>query len=167
MTPVSKLGGLYERVKKTHESGDRRQLVEHSHGLRKPAERVGLHGANFISQALRAGGRQDKPGWYKDYRYWWHNGLNQTRSWVNAHVWGSFAISSGRTRNLSNVWQIRNADILQVKGNGSGQKEHSAIVHKMVGNMPYLAYHTNNRKNVTFSEFLRAWSGGTFYAYRT
>ncbi|WP_051838142.1 amidase domain-containing protein [Streptomyces sp. NRRL WC-3742] len=122
---------------------------------------------NFISQALRAGGWQDKPGWYRDYHNWWYHSANQTWSWANANHWGSFAVSSGRTRNLSNVWQIGLSDILQVKGRGGTVKTHSTIVHKVVNGMPYLAYHTNNRKNVSLSEFLRAWPGGTFYAYRT
>lgn len=35
---------------------------------------------NFISQALRAGGWKDKPGWYRNANYWWYNSANQSRS---------------------------------------------------------------------------------------
>lgn len=51
---------------------------------------------NFISQAMRAGGWTDVPGWYRDPRHWWYHWLNQTWSWVGVEHWYQFALMHNR-----------------------------------------------------------------------
>ncbi|MBS6504052.1 MAG: amidase domain-containing protein [Clostridium sp.] len=122
---------------------------------------------NFVSQALRAGGWQDKPGWYKNSNYWWYNSSNQSWSWTAVDYWGSFARNSGRTSHLSNVWYLGIGDVLQVKAKGSSQKNHTMMVSYVSNGTPYFTYHSTNRYRRSLNQVLKDWEGGTFYAYRT
>lgn len=122
---------------------------------------------NFVSQALRAGGWEDKTGWYKNSNYWWYNSANQTYSWINVDYLGSFARSSGRCSMLDNVWKLRVGDFLQVKAANSTSKTHSMMVSYFSNGTPYFTYHTSNRYRRSMNQVLEDWSGGTYYAYRT
>lgn len=122
---------------------------------------------NFVSQALRAGGWQDKTGWYGNANYWWYNSLNQSRSWINVDYWGTFARNSGRTSMLSNVWYLQRGDVLQVTNPGSGQKVHTMMVSYVNNGVPYFTYHTSNRYRRSMNQVLLDWKDATYYAYRT
>ena len=122
---------------------------------------------NFVSQALRAGGWKDKPGWYRNANYWWYTNLNQSRSWTAVDYWATFARNSGRTSMLSNVWQLRKGDVLQVKPKDSNRKTHTMMVSYYSNGTPYFTYHTHNRYRRSMNQVLLDWKGATFYAYRT
>lgn len=122
---------------------------------------------NFVSQALRAGGWEFKSGWYRNANYWWYNWSNQSRSWTAVEYWATFARNSGRTSMLSNVWQLRKGDVLQVKPRGSNQKVHTMMVSYFNNNVPYFTYHSRNRYRRSLNQVLIDWKGATFYAYRT
>lgn len=122
---------------------------------------------NFVSQALRAGGWKDKPGWFRNANYWWYSRFNQSRSWTSVEYWATFARSSGRTSMLSNVWQLRKGDVLQVKPKNSNQKIHTMMVSYYSNGVPYFTYHSANRYRRSLNQVLLDWKGGVFYAYRT
>ena len=122
---------------------------------------------NFVSQALRAGGWKDKPGWYRNANYWWYNKSNQTWSWTAVDYWATFAKNSGRTSILNNVWSLRIGDVLQVRAKGSSQKNHTMMVSYVSNGTPYFTYHTSDRYRRSLNQVLKDWKGGTFYAYRT
>lgn len=122
---------------------------------------------NFVSQALRAGGWKDKKGWYRNAKYWWYTSINQSRSWTAVDYWATFARDSGRTSMLSNVWQLRKGDVLQVKPKNSNQKIHTMMVSYYSNGTPYFTYHTSNRYRRSLNQVLLDWKGATFYAYRT
>ena len=128
---------------------------------------VGGDCTNFISQALRAGGWAHVSGWYRDYRHWWYNSLNETWSWINVNSWASFARHSGRTSHLSNVWYLGLADILQMDFSSNGSKDHSMIVTVRSSSMPYLSYHSTDTKNRSLQSLLDNNRGATYYAFRT
>jgi hypothetical protein len=128
---------------------------------------VGGDCTNFISQALAAGGWGHVSGWYRDYRYWWYNSLNETWSWINVDFWASFALHSGRTYNLSNVWSLGLSDILQMDFSANSSKDHSMIVTYRSSSMPYLTYHTSNTLNRSLQSLLDSYGGALYYAFRT
>lgn len=122
---------------------------------------------NFVSQALKAGGWADKPGWYQNANYWWYNNYNQTYSWTSVNHWATFAINSGRTSMLYNVWSCRVGDVVQVKPSGSSTKVHTMMVSYYSNGVPYFTYHSSNRYRRSLNQVLLDWLGGTFYSYRT
>lgn len=68
---------------------------------------------------------------------------------------------------LSNVWQLRKGDVLQVKPRGPNQKVHTMMVSYFNNNVPYFTYHSSNRYRRSLNQVLLDWQGATFYAYRT
>lgn len=122
---------------------------------------------NFVSQALRVGGWQDKPGWYGSADYWWYNSLNQSKSWTSVDYWGTFARNSGRTTMLSNVWYLRKGDVLQVTTPGTNQKIHTMMVSYFADSTPYFTYHTTDRYRRSMKQVLLDWNGASYYAYQT
>lgn len=123
---------------------------------------------NFVSQALRAGGWEDKPGWYRSSENWWYNSLNQTWSWVNVDYLGSFARSSGRCTMLTNVWYLAKGDFLQVQPVNSSSKVHSMMVSYRADGVPYFTYHSTNRFRRSMNQVLEDWgTDALYYAYRT
>lgn len=128
---------------------------------------VGGDCTNFISQALRAGGWANVNGYYRDYRYWWYNSLNETWSWINVNFWASFARHSGRTSHLSNVWYLGLADILQMDFSANQSKDHSMIVSLRTSTMPYLSYHTTDTRNRSLQSILNSYPNALYYAFRT
>lgn len=128
---------------------------------------VGGDCTNFISQALRAGGWQNDSGWYRDYHNWWYNSGNQTWSWINVNYWASFALSSRRSFNLTNVWLLSLGDILQMDFTSNQSKDHSMIVTVRSSTMPYLTYHSNDTLNRSLQSLLDSHRQATYYAFRT
>ncbi len=122
---------------------------------------------NFISQALRAGGWADAPGFYRDYHYWWYNRFNQTYSWVNVNSWASFALSSGRTHNLRYLTELGLGDILQVDFDRASGKDHSMIVSYVSGGTAYLTYHTTNTYRRSVWSIYNSNPNALYYAFRT
>lgn len=122
---------------------------------------------NFVSQALKAGGWTDKPGWYQNANYWWYNNANQTYSWTSVNHWATFAINSGRASMLYNVWSCRVGDVVQVKPSGSSSKVHTMMVSYYSNGIPYFTYHSSNRYRRSLNQVLLDWIGATFYSYRT
>lgn len=122
---------------------------------------------NFASQALRAGGWKDKPGWYRNANYWWYNSSNQTWSWSAVNSWATFARNSGRTSALKSVWDLSTGDVLQVKPKGAKQKKHTMMVSYVKNGIPYFTYHSSNRYRRSLKQVLKDWNNSTFYAYRT
>jgi hypothetical protein len=106
---------------------------------------------NFISQALRAGGWTDVPGWYRSTSAWWYNWLNQTWTWINAHYWWQFAWHRPRVDNAIYLSQLTLGDIMQIDFNRDGYMDHSMIITAKdnAGNI-YLTYHTTNTKDRPF-----------------
>lgn len=122
---------------------------------------------NFVSQALRAGGWKDKTGWYLDANNWWYNWSYQSRSWTSVEDWATFAVNSGRVSRLSDEWQLRKGDVLQVKPAGSNRRIHTMMVSHYRYRMPYFTYRTTDRYRRSLRQVLLDWPGATFYAYRT
>lgn len=83
------------------------------------------------------------------------------------NYWASFALYSGRTYNLSNVWSLGLSDILQMDFTANSSKDHSMIVTYRPASMPYLSYHTTNTKNRSLQSLLDAYRGALYYAFRT
>ncbi|MFD3514177.1 amidase domain-containing protein [Streptomyces sp. NPDC058657] len=129
---------------------------------------VGGDCTNFISQALKAGGWAHDTGLYTDYRNWWYNSLNQTRSWVNVNYWASFALHSKRTYNLSNVYQMGLGDILQMDFSNNGSKDHSMITtYRSSRGVPYLTYHSKETYRKSVASIVASNPRAIYYAFRT
>ncbi|MDW4914714.1 amidase domain-containing protein [Streptomyces californicus] len=128
---------------------------------------VGGDCTNFISQALRAGGWKNDTGYYKSYKNWWYNSANQTTSWVNVNYWASFALYSGRTYNLDNVYKLGIGDILQMDFTGNRSKDHSMITTYKSGGVPYLTYHSTNTYRKSVKSLVAQNPRATYYAFRT
>ncbi|MEE1751934.1 amidase domain-containing protein [Streptomyces sp. SP18CS02] len=124
---------------------------------------------NFVSQALKAGGWKHAPGSWDDYRKWWSDPqLGNTLSWVGVNEWSWFALSSKRTANLSNVWELGVGDVLQVDFDRDGSKDHTMIVsYRDRRGTPYLTYHSNNTYRKSLSSLLASYPNAKYYAYRT
>lgn len=107
---------------------------------------------NFISQAMRAGGWTDVPGWYRDTRHWWYNWLVQTWSWVGVRHWFEFAsVHSRRTTLFSNPRSLWEGEVLQVDFKNDGTMNHSMIVTRKTASEIYLTYRTTNTLNRSFA----------------
>ncbi|MFJ2743605.1 amidase domain-containing protein [Streptomyces sp. NPDC087440] len=129
---------------------------------------VGGDCTNFISQALRAGGWAHDTGLYTDYRNWWYNSLNQSRSWVNVNYWASFALHSKRTYNLKNVYQLARGDILQMDFSNNGSKDHSMITtYRSASGVPYLTYHSRDTYRKSVASIVASNPRAIYYAFRT
>ncbi|MET9801776.1 amidase domain-containing protein [Streptomyces sp. NPDC006368] len=124
---------------------------------------------NFVSQALKAGGWKHAPGSWDDYRKWWSDPkLGNTLSWVGVNEWSWFALSSKRTTNLSNVWELGVGDVLQVDFNRDGSKDHTMLVsYRDRWGTPYLTYHSNNTYRKSLASLLASYPNAKYYAYRT
>jgi hypothetical protein len=122
---------------------------------------------NFISQALRAGGWAFINGLYTDYRYWWYNSLNQTRSWINVDMWASFTLYRGRAYNLQYLSELGLADILQMDFDRASGKDHSMIVSYLSGGTAYLTYHTTNTYRRSVWSIYESYPNALYYAFRT
>ncbi|MBK0375226.1 amidase domain-containing protein [Streptomyces californicus] len=111
---------------------------------------------NFVSQSLKAGGWSHDLGWYRSDSNWWYTGnigIRASWTWAGAANFFRFArIESKRATGWSNVYQLRNGDILQY----ANSTNYNKMVHSMVttghsGNVPLLSYHTSNTKNKPFT----------------
>ncbi|MCS0635087.1 amidase domain-containing protein [Streptomyces sp. LP05-1] len=124
---------------------------------------------NFVSQALKAGGWKHAPGSWDDYRKWWSDpNLGQTQTFVGVNEWSWFALSSKRTTNLSNVWEMGVGDVLQVDFDRDGSKDHTMMVtYKDWFGTPYLTYHSNNTYRKSLASILASYPSAKYYAYRT
>jgi hypothetical protein len=121
---------------------------------------------NFISQALRAGGWQDKLGLWFDDNNWWYNSSNQTHSWAGAENWSHFAPQ--RTTALSNIWYMALADVLQFDFNKDGTMDHTMIVTKKTSTEIYMTYHTVDHVDRTLSSLQAVYANSAWwYSYRT
>ncbi|MEN8652044.1 amidase domain-containing protein [Streptomyces sp. 21So2-11] len=124
---------------------------------------------NFVSQALKAGGWKHAPGSWDDYRKWWSDPtLGNTLSWVGVNEWSWFALSSKRTTNLSNVWEMGVGDVLQVDFDRNGSKDHTMMVsYRNQSGTPYLTYHSNNTYRKSVASLVASYPTANYYAYRT
>lgn len=122
---------------------------------------------NFISQALNAGGWEHISGLYTDYRYWWYNSLNQTRSWINVDMWASFTLYRGRAYNLQYLDELGLSDILQMDFDGVDGKDHSMIVSYVSSGVAYLTYHTTNTLRRSVWSIYESYPTAVYYAFRT
>ncbi|WP_434599701.1 amidase domain-containing protein [Streptomyces sp. A5-4] len=124
---------------------------------------------NFVSQALKAGGWKHAPGSWDDYRKWWSDPtLGNTLSWVGVNEWSWFALSSKRTTNLSNVWEMGVGDVLQVDFDRDGSKDHTMLVsYRNRSGTPYLTYHSNNTYRKSIASLVASYPTANYYAYRT
>ena len=92
---------------------------------------------NFISQSLRNGGWLFTAiGDRTDSRYWWYGLLTQSYTWAGAQNWSAFAPT--RTNHLTNVWQMRLADVLQLDFNRDGSKDHTMLMTKWASTDLYM-----------------------------
>ncbi|MGR8007303.1 amidase domain-containing protein [Streptomyces hypolithicus] len=124
---------------------------------------------NFVSQALKAGGWKHAPGSWDDYHKWWSDpSLGNTLSWVGVNEWSWFALSSQRTPNLSNVWEMGVGDVLQVDFNRDGSKDHTMMVsYRSQRGTPYLTYHSNNTYRKSLASIIASYPTANYFAYRT
>lgn len=116
---------------------------------------------NFVSQALRAGGRQETAyGDKNDLSRWYYKGSQAlpalspwTKTWVNAQALASFGTSSGRTKLESSAHMLA-GDVAFFIWDSSRNTtmDHAGIVTKVVGYEPYFAYHTSNRYNISWTQ---------------
>ncbi|MGW7194713.1 amidase domain-containing protein [Streptomyces chryseus] len=124
---------------------------------------------NFVSQALKAGGWKHAPGSWDDYRKWWTDPkLGNTLSFVGVNEWSWFALSSKRTTNLSNVWEMGVGDVLQMDFNRDGSKDHTMMVsYRDRWGTPYLTYHSTNTYRKSLASIIASYPRATYFAYRT
>lgn len=123
---------------------------------------------NFVSQALHAGGWWQNTGFYQSNKSWW------ARTWgppYASYPWGGAEnfyryarVESKRATSLKYVSSLVAGDVLQYKGKTSNVMNHSMVVTKKVGNVPYLTYHTNNTKNKPFTALKK--QNVTWFAHR-
>ncbi|GHF47115.1 hypothetical protein GCM10010218_30510 [Streptomyces mashuensis] len=129
---------------------------------------------NFVSQAMKAGGWQQKGSGFwdrKDKDKWYYGGHTWTTSytWAGAENWYWFATKySHRTRALSNVWQMGLGDVLQADWNRDNTIDHTMIVTGFHGTDEiYLTYHTTNTHNRKLTNLLAKYPHTWWYAHRT
>lgn len=128
---------------------------------------VGGDCTNFVSQALRAGGWQDKTGWYRDDNNWWYNWMNQTITRINVQYFYTFAaVRSGRTYILGSPSYMGLGDVLQIDFTNDGPKDHTMIVTYR-SQQPYLTYHTTNTLNRSLSSLQAALPYARWIPHRT
>jgi hypothetical protein len=120
---------------------------------------------NFVSQAVRAGGWPDVPGWYRSTPYWWYNALNQTWTWVNAHYWALFTYNRPRGSIARYVSDLRVGDVLEADWDADGNIDHAMVVTAKTGTEVYLTYHSNNTKNKPFRELLASQPRAKWYGF--
>ncbi|WP_255305894.1 amidase domain-containing protein [Streptomyces sp. Wb2n-11] len=124
---------------------------------------------NFVSQALKAGGWKHAPGSWDDYRKWWSDPkLGNTLSFVGVNEWSWFALSSKRTTNLSNVWEMGVGDVLQMDFNRDGSKDHTMMVsYRDRRGTPYLTAHSTNTYRKSVASIVASYPRANYFAYRT
>ncbi|MBT9147297.1 MAG: hypothetical protein DDT32_01051 [Syntrophomonadaceae bacterium] len=121
---------------------------------------------NFISQAMRAGGWTDVPGWYRDTRHWWYNWLNQTWSWVGVRHWFEFAFThSRRTTLLSQPRALWEGEVLQVDFENNGSMDHTMIVTRKTASEIYLTYRTVNTFERSFASLSLAFPNARWFPH--
>ncbi|WP_145837543.1 amidase domain-containing protein [Dulcicalothrix desertica] len=127
---------------------------------------------NFVSQALKAGGWTSEQGFYRDATNWWYDfsGIwpGESWTWINADYFFKFILNRPRARTIGRVADLVPGDVISVDfdpQNNDGM-EHTMMVSKKTNDgVIYLAYHTPNRIDVTFSEFYDKSPGAKFYAW--
>ncbi|MDQ3817164.1 MAG: amidase domain-containing protein [Acidobacteriota bacterium] len=122
---------------------------------------------NFVSQALRAGGWTNVPGWYQYNFVWWYDWLNQSYTWTSANYWFQFTNSRPRGTIARYISDLQPGDILQADWDRDGRIDHSMIVTKKdsYGNI-YLTYHSNSTLNKSFYSIYSANPNATYYGWR-
>lgn len=126
---------------------------------------------NFVSQALRAGGWQDAPGFYQDPHYWWYNFLNQTWSWVNVGYLMQFMQTSGRVQFLAYLNDLWIGDVLQIDFGANGTMDHSMMVDDKISSDLtgiFMTYHTTDTYHKALADIVASLPLGSnnYYAER-
>ncbi|WP_223165525.1 amidase domain-containing protein [Lentzea indica] len=127
---------------------------------------------NFLSQIMMAGGWEDVDGDRTSNSSWYLGTFTWTTSytWAAAENWYWFASQhSGRTRLLTNVYDLAIADVLQANWDPWNNTviDHSMFVTKVQGGERFLTYHTENKVDVPLAELLRNNPNTFWYAHRT
>lgn len=122
---------------------------------------------NFVSQALRAGGWGQIKGFYQNNNVWWYTGnigIKNSWTWSGAENFYKFARNeSKRATGYSNVYQLRNGDILQYKTTGEKNVTHSMVTTGRKNGVPLLSYHSDNNRDKPFTAMP---SGKTWFAHK-
>lgn len=122
---------------------------------------------NFVSQALRAGGWGQIKGFYQSNKVWWYTGnigIKNSWTWSGAENFYKFARNeSKRATGYSNVYQLRNGDILQYKSAGEKNMTHSMVTTGRRNGVPLLSYHSDNNRDKPFTAMP---SGKTWFAHK-
>jgi hypothetical protein len=122
---------------------------------------------NFVSQALRAGGWADVPGWYQSTSAWWYNRLNESYTWVNADLFFDFTRNRQRGSLARYFSDLEPGDILQADWDNNGDIDHTMIVTYKRGGELFLTYHTNDTKDKPLSVLRReAGNRASYYAWK-
>jgi len=124
---------------------------------------------NFISQALRAGGWQDKLGWYLDWNNWWYNDANQTRTWTYAPAMFQFMQTSGRATFLQYLNDLWVGDVLQLDFDRDGTMDHTmGVDDKTSSDLSgiFLSYHTRDTYHRALSDIYASNPSANYYAER-
>ncbi len=120
--------------------------------------------ANFVSQALRAGGMNFQHGIHYTSNESWHFGpLVPSHTWGGAHNF--YLHWKGRAGVASSVSDLQTGDAVNADFTGDGDIDHTALITKNTGNYnnnKYLTQHTSDRKEETT---LQNWYGSSYTVY--
>ena len=110
---------------------------------------------NFISQCLYAGGAPMR-GAPNRGQGWWMIGLNErwSYSWSVAHSLRWYLETSKRglrATRVNSVEQLQLGDVIFYDFQGDGRIDHSTIVTRIEGGIPYVNAHTSNSADREYS----------------
>lgn len=127
--------------------------------------------ANFVSQAMKAGGWINVQGFYRSVNSWWYdfskNYPSESLTWINANYFVKFAVQSKRVKVIDKIADLLPGDIIAVDFDpqNSNGIDHVMLVSKKDKNgLIYLSYHSPNTLNKPFHEFYSEKPNSRFYA---
>ncbi len=126
---------------------------------------------NFVSQALLAGGWGRLNGGHRETTSWWYSGgilpPYASWTWTSADYFFKFINSRPRAKAIGRIADLVPGDVISVDYNpsvGNGI-DHTMLVSKKTASGIFLAYHTNNTLDKSFTEFYNASPGAQYYAW--
>jgi Putative amidase domain len=126
---------------------------------------------NFVSQALLAGGWGRLNGGHRETTSWWYSGgilpPYASWTWTSADYFFKFINSRPRAKAIGRIADLVPGDVISVDFNPSAGDgiDHTMLVSKKTTSGIFLAYHTNNTLDKSFTEFYNASPGAQYYAW--
>jgi Putative amidase domain len=126
---------------------------------------------NFVSQALQAGGWSRVDGGHRESTSWWYGGgllpPYASWTWIGADSFFKFINGRPRAKTIGRIADLVPGDVISVDLNPSANDgiDHTMLVSKKTASGIFLAYHTTNTLDKSFTEFYNINPGANYYAW--